>query len=567
MLKQSRVDQNVRSWDLFSAFLLFILLQILAGRLATTEWIENLKSIAGFIIPALMLGLLIGYSRLPGWVSWGMGIIHGLVAVSTLLGVVYAPGILWAERVILLYERMHFSVLILIEAMPLEDPILFFTVISALLWIISIAAGFYLTRRGTSVFAVISATILFFLIDRYDLANKLRSFYYFVFLLTIITLLMRSNLNQNQRRWDKAEILTPPGVSFELTRTAVIIVLVILSVVWIAPSVSKVSVPAARLWREMTRPLDGPRETLANALNSLKSSGNVVAIQFFDTLQIGNNAPQESTVIFTSKAFGLDPMEQRYYWRTRSYNIYRYGTWKSNVDTRLDQTETALIPAAEDWSARTVYTFQITTQSDRTNMLVTEQSPYLFSIPEVLYGLEVSPGTVDAGYFKPQDPLDRGITYRVTSMKSIPTIQQLQKSGSQYPDWVSTNYLDVPMNIDPLVKEMADLIIKDLDNPYDRVDAVTSYLRKNYKYITNLPPTIQGDDPLEVFLFEDKQGFCNHFATAEVLLLRSVGIPARLTVGFAEGEFSEDSGLYRGQKERHPCLAGSLFQQLWLGDI
>jgi hypothetical protein len=49
---------------------------------------------------------------------------------------------------------------------------------------------------------------------------------------------------------------------------------------------------------------------------------------------------------------------------------------------------------------------------------------------------------------------------------------------------------------------------------------------------------------MDVFLFTDRQGFCNHFATAEVLLLRSIGIPARMTIGFAEGEYQEDSGLY-----------------------
>ena len=62
--------------------------------------------------------------------------------------------------------------------------------------------------------------------------------------------------------------------------------------------------------------------------------------------------------------------------------------------------------------------------------------------------------------------------------------------------------------------------------------------------MTNIPPTPQGVDPIDVFLFSDRQGFCNHFATAEVLLLRSIGIPARLAIGFAEGEYDEISDLY-----------------------
>lgn len=48
------------------------------------------------------------------------------------------------------------------------------------------------------------------------------------------------------------------------------------------------------------------------------------------------------------------------------------------------------------------------------------------------------------------------------------------------------------------------------------------------------------EDLIEWFLFEYKQGFCNYFATAEVLLLRSIGIPARLANGYAEGEVLPD---------------------------
>jgi hypothetical protein len=80
-----------------------------------------------------------------------------------------------------------------------------------------------------------------------------------------------------------------------------------------------------------------------------------------------------------------------------------------------------------------------------------------------------------------------------------------------------------------------------LDNPYDKVDAITNYLRRTITYRESIPNPPAGRDALEWFLFDLKQGYCNYYASAEVVLLRSLGIPARMSVGFAQGE-STSSG-------------------------
>ena len=63
------------------------------------------------------------------------------------------------------------------------------------------------------------------------------------------------------------------------------------------------------------------------------------------------------------------------------------------------------------------------------------------------------------------------------------------------------------------------------------------------------PPA--GQDPLDWFLFHSKKGFCNYYATAEVLLLRSAGIPARMVVGFAQGEFDPPNHYVVRQRDSH----------------
>jgi hypothetical protein len=56
---------------------------------------------------------------------------------------------------------------------------------------------------------------------------------------------------------------------------------------------------------------------------------------------------------------------------------------------------------------------------------------------------------------------------------------------------------------------------------------------------------------LDWFLFDSKKGFCNYYASAEVVLLRSLGIPARMVVGFAQGEFSTPNIYVVREQDEH----------------
>ena len=70
-------------------------------------------------------------------------------------------------------------------------------------------------------------------------------------------------------------------------------------------------------------------------------------------------------------------------------------------------------------------------------------------------------------------------------------------------------------------------------------------LRHEIEYTNPIPESPPQDvDPLEWILFDLKKGFCNYYASAEVVMLRSVGIPARMAVGFAEGVYDSESRTY-----------------------
>jgi hypothetical protein len=113
---------------------------------------------------------------------------------------------------------------------------------------------------------------------------------------------------------------------------------------------------------------------------------------------------------------------------------------------------------------------------------------------------------------------------------------RLRNAQGQYPQWITDHYLQLPENITPRTRALAQQIAQGLENPYDIAEAVTQYLRDNIEYQIAIDPPPQGQEVIDWFLFDYKKGFCNYYATAEVVLLRSLGIPARWAVGYAQGE-------------------------------
>ena len=76
-------------------------------------------------------------------------------------------------------------------------------------------------------------------------------------------------------------------------------------------------------------------------------------------------------------------------------------------------------------------------------------------------------------------------------------------------------------------------------SPYEYVQSVNRYLQSGFSYSEAPPPIAPGRAPLDAFLFDTKEGYCQHFSGAMALLLRMGGVPARVATGFSPGGFSK----------------------------
>ncbi|MBI4200391.1 MAG: transglutaminase domain-containing protein [Chloroflexi bacterium] len=132
--------------------------------------------------------------------------------------------------------------------------------------------------------------------------------------------------------------------------------------------------------------------------------------------------------------------------------------------------------------------------------------------------------------------------YVVTSSVSAATPEELRQAGERYPAWVRDLYLHLPQTLPERVRELARTLTQDATTPYDKALAIGSYLR-TLSYSQDIPPPAFDADGVDTFLFVNRTGYSDYFASAMAVLLRSAGVPARLAAGYGAGEDRGD-GVY-----------------------
>jgi protein-glutamine gamma-glutamyltransferase len=129
------------------------------------------------------------------------------------------------------------------------------------------------------------------------------------------------------------------------------------------------------------------------------------------------------------------------------------------------------------------------------------------------------------------------IQYNVISQAGLPPAAELRHAPGNYSRDIRFLYLRLPPTLDPRVKRLAEQVTAQTTNNYDRALAVQNYLRQNFGYTLN-PAGIQSSDPIASFLFNAKKGYCEYFASAMAIMLRTIGVASRLVNGFQTGTYN-----------------------------
>ena len=131
--------------------------------------------------------------------------------------------------------------------------------------------------------------------------------------------------------------------------------------------------------------------------------------------------------------------------------------------------------------------------------------------------------------------------YRTISSVSVATDDDLREAPTVYSGFITDHYLQLPPALPQRIKELAEGVTTGLDNPLDKAVAIRDFLRSPaFTYSQDIegpPPDMDGVD---WFLFESREGYSDYYGSAMAVMLRSLGVPARMAAGYAPGEDSEE---------------------------
>ncbi len=288
---------------------------------------------------------------------------------------------------------------------------------------------------------------------------------------------------------------------------------------------------------------------------SARELGGPVLLDHGETLEVEIRVPQ-GPVILSGPALAVDPAaatspERWLADRTLSQSIYLRGVAKETYTGRgwLDATRDyrtrpagePLVPGYGSDVPALELELIVTPLRLRTSTVFTLLAPVALDLPAEEYLHDPSLSVVTPEVIHP------GQSYTVRSRVALVSLEHLRQlaAAAVFGDAVApgeaqddgrwrqgfVTYLQLPSDLPARVRELAGRVAAGLDNPVDQALAVEAFLRQ-FPYRLDPPATPPDRDFVDYFLFDLQEGYCVYYASAMVVMLRSLGIPARWVEGF-----------------------------------
>ena len=524
-----------RYWDILSLVLLFGVLSISSYRLEITNWAESLYLIGYLVLAGYALGVLLGKSKINSWIGLIIGLIVGVILLPWMLGKLLGSYPDYFERIIILIHRLQIAFSDFLDNRPVSDTILFIFMMAILYWTVCFLAGYELIRRANPWIPVVISSFIYLVINHYDSSQDFRNFYTFLLIFFILILWGRLFFIRKRELWKQKGIKVEYETGYGHIRTTLVAAIILVLTVWNIPFIIHFFSTDSPVQEYMIREWEDVRERFSNVFVGLNYPDLTSSDYYRSGLSLGSSAVTSSQPVFKVKvkSGGIDKV--RYYWHGYSYDTYYDGRWVNLNDTKAMAAPSDWPIETPEWKSRKKVEFEFTVDSP---LLFTFYSP-----DPMIYIDQPSEIVIDNRFLEninliavlANPALHREEKYRTVSLIGTPTERELRTSGENYPKDILDRYLQLPENFSGRIINLASEITKEEKNAYDKTIKITNYLRSNIEYSDTLPPKPAGSDVLEWVLFDHKEGFCNYYASLEVLMLRSIGIPARLAVGYSEG--------------------------------
>ena len=490
--------------------------------------------IVGRLLPPLSL-LWAETTYAADWLaSWQRGIMNYPLPFASM------AGFLW-QRLNALGMRLWWWGRAITSDAPVQDPITFLLLACCLAWAFGCFATWQIYRRRSALAGLLPsgtavAAMAFF-------GGGLAVFYLLVFLFCTLWLIAACHLWAQRDHWQRTDTDYPGDLGVELLLALSPPLTLILVVAAFFPAIHPAQVRDA-FWELM----DGPWSTIERTSERLFGpiTRGVPAEDgwggFLPRAHLLGGGPELDTRIVmyvrTSDPPPLPDWEDpetatlgppRRYWRSATYDTYDGLGWLNGpLETRTSPANQPLDPSLPP------------------GLELLQHFELLVSGGERLHAVNApfrADHEVQTWWRSPDDLAEvssHAERYTIVSRPPRPTTADLRHALAMTPPSLTDRYLTLPETIPQRVLDLAQEVVGGAETHYDQALAIETYLRA-YTYTLDLPAPPTNRDLVDHFLFEKQEGYCDYYASAMVVLARSVGIPARLATGYAQGTYDHDA--------------------------
>jgi transglutaminase-like putative cysteine protease len=525
----------MRRSDFFTLGVLFVMLSAVAGSIVAAEWMPGLGTIFWAVILSLLAGTALAYSSFPGWTAHLTSLVYGLF--STTVIAISQDDMAQAadprDRVLLLIDKIAIWMQEAFNNGTSRETVIFILILTGLFWLLGYSAAWYSFRHRRVWHVILPAGVTLFSNVYYYAGERSMVPFLLIYLICAVTLLALSHLAEREVGWLAERVRFSTSLRGWFVVAAIGIATVAGLFGW---RVSEAS--ASTAGRDLLNQLNQPYNELLARWNRLFANLN-------NNIDRQVDSYQREVILGGPRTLTPEPVMDvlappaRYYWRAASYDNYDGFTWRNTIDTATN---------AQPWDTELPlagYASRVPVQADFA-LFRGSDSVYAPSIPlrssvgsQATFEI-VGPGSVDLVQLKLPVPLLSGNRYAAVGSMSTANVPELRSAPRDYPDWVRDRYLQVAPAVPDRVGNLARNIAGAALTPFDKAALIELWLRDNIAYDERLEAPPAGVEASDYVLFDVKRAYCNYYATAMVTMLRLLGVPARVAVGYAQGELSLD---------------------------
>lgn len=446
---------------------------------------------------------------------------------------------------------MHISTWLtkLIQSEPTSDRLAI-----GLLWGLAIFmsaawAGWSIRRERNPLISVLPSAALLAISLNYVRGNPL---YLSVTIAGTLLLIILTKHIRLESDWNSRQIDYSDEIRFDIAMTSIFLSLALVAIAWMTPSINirgSISTLNDFAHKQSVR-----FETIGQSIGLIPGSNedvtlNVASKSGLPRSHLLGSGPELSEQMVMSvsieelsaRNYDKSNLARRpkYYWRSVTYDQYTGSGWAiDNISTSEYQAGELIIDSIPETSR--LVTQRVERLDPEMNLVFVTGALVSIDQTYTLAWRETDNNDPNLDIFAAST---EGQKYQAQSFYPTISEQQLRTTQSYYPKWVLDRYTDLPENIPKRVLDLATQVTEGHNTAYDKASAIESFLRQ-YPYSLEIPAPPPDQDVVDYFLFDLQQGYCDYYATAMVVMARSVGLPARLVTGYASGTYDANEAWY-----------------------